>query len=181
MSRFDGRLKRLENKRGQATPAIIDSDNPVGWIAVNGLGDREIDRVKAWVFNREITLLSDEEALWLVPPDVLADLRDRVAEDPGTPRWMAWLERRYVDEIAELEDAIASGDVQAMERALAKRPLSASVRVGDTERALRKEIDSLKRSIESGYQCSKDIFIEHMREHVAIQKARHGIVKRRRP
>jgi hypothetical protein len=181
MSRFATRLKRLENKRGQATQAIIDGDNPVGWIAVNGLGDREIDRVKARVLERDITLLPDEEALWLVPPAVLADLRERVAEHPGTPRWMAWLEKRYVDQIAELEDAIASGDTQVMEHALTKRHPLTGVVVGDTERALREKIESLRRSIESGYQCSKDYFVELMREHVTIQKARHGIVERRRP
>jgi hypothetical protein len=181
MSRLDTRLKRLENKRGQTTQAIIDKDNPPGWIAVNGLGDREIDRIKAWVFDRNITLLPDEEALWLVPPDVLTDLRDRVAEDPRTPRWMAGLEMRYVDEIAELEHVLASGDAKAMEHALSKRPLYACAGAEDAERALRRNIDSLKRSIESGYQCSKDTFVKLMRKHVAIQKARHGIVERRRP
>jgi hypothetical protein len=181
MSRLDTRLKRLETKRGLAMQAVIDKDNPAGWTAVNGLGDREIDRVKAWVFDRNITLLPDEEALWLVPPDVLVDLRDRVANDPGTARWMAWLEKRYVDEIVELEDALASGNTQTMEHALTKRPLLSLVGAGDAERALREKIDSLKRSIESGYQCSKDSFPELMREHVAIQKARHGIVERRRP
>ena len=92
MSRFDTRLKRLENKRGLAAQAIIDRDNPAGWIAVNGLGERESDREKAWVFDRNITLLPDEEALWLVPPDVHSDLRERVAEDPGAPRggWRGW-------------------------------------------------------------------------------------------
>jgi hypothetical protein len=181
MSRFDTRLKRLENKRGQGTQAIIDKDNPAGWIAVNGLGERESDREKAWVFDRNITLLSDEEALWLVPPDVLADLRDRVAEHPGTPRWIAWLEKRYVDSIAELEDALASGNTQVMEHALTKWPLLSLVGSGDAERALREKIDSLKQRIESGYQCSKDSFVELMREHVAIQKARHGKVERRQP
>ena len=181
MSRLDTRLKRLENKRGLATQAIIDKDNPAGWIAVNGLGERESDRVKAWVFDRNITLLSDEEALWLVPPDVLSELRERVADDPGTPRWMEWLEKRYVDEIAKLEDALASGNTQAMEDALTKRHPITRIIVGSTERALREKIDSLRGSIESGYQCTKDLFVEHMREHVAIQKARHGIVERRRP
>jgi hypothetical protein len=181
MSRLDTRLKRLERKRGQDTQAIIDRDNPAGWIAVNGLGDREIDRVKAWGFDREITLLSDEEALWLVPPDVLADLRDRVSEHPGTPRWMAWLEKPYVDDIAELEDALASGNTQVMEHTLTKRHPLSRVVIGGAERALREKIDSLRQRIESDYQCSKDLSIEHMREHVAIQKARHGIVARRRP
>jgi len=179
MSRFDGRLKRLENKRGLTPQAIIDRENPVGWIAVNGLGDGEFDQTKAWVFNRDITLLSDEEALWLVPPDVLADIRNRVAEDPGTPAWMAWLEKRQVDEIAELEGVISSGDAEIMEQALAERYLHARLGAGGTERALQEEIDRLKRRIESGYESNKDLFVERMREHVAIQKARHGIGERR--
>jgi hypothetical protein len=178
MSRLDGRLKRLETKKPITPQAMIDRDNPVGWIAVNGLGDREFDREKAWVFNREITLLSDEGALWLVPKDVLADIRKKVAEDPGTPAWMAWLEKRHVDEIAELEGVIASGDAEAMEQALTKRYLHAQVGDRGTQRALEDQIESLKGTIELGYTCPKDLFIEHMREHVAIQKARHGIVEK---
>jgi len=179
MSRFEERLDRLENKWGLIPQAIIDRDNPVGWIAVNGLGDGESDKTKAWVFNQDITLLSDEEALWLVPPDVLADIRHRVAEDPGTSAWMAWLEKRHVDEIAELEGVISSGDTEIMEQALAERYLHARLGAGGTERALQEEIDSLRWRIEQGYECNKDLFVEHMREHVTIQKARHRIVERR--
>lgn len=179
MSRFEERLKRLENKWGLIPQAIIDRDNPAGWIAVNGLGDGECEQTTAWVFNRNITLLSDEEALWLVPPDVLADIRNRVAEDPGAPAWIAWLEKRHVDEIVELEGVISSGDAEVMEQTLAKRHLHAHLGARGTERALQEEIDSLKRRIESGYESRKDRFVEHMREHVTIQKARHGIVERR--
>lgn len=179
MSRFDGRLKRLEAKKLITPQAMIDKDNPVGRIAVNGLGDGKFDRMKAWVFTREITLLSDEEALWLVPPDVLANIRNRVAEDSGTPAWMAWLEKPYADEIAELEGVIASGDTQAMEQALAERHLYPRVGAGGTERALQEKIDSLKRMIVLGYESNKDLSVGHMREHVTIQKARHGIVERR--
>ena len=180
MNCLDGRLKRLENKSGHAPQAIIDRDNPAGWIAVNGLGDGESDRIEAWVFDREISLLSDKEALWLVPPDVLADIRKKVAEDPNTTARMAWLEKPHVDEIAELEGVISLGDTEGMAQALSERYLHAHLGPGGAERALRDKIESLKRTIERGYTCPKDRFIAHMREHVAIQKARHGIVERRR-
>jgi hypothetical protein len=75
----------------------------------------------------------------LVPPDVLTELRDRVAEDPRTPRWMAWLEKPHVDEIAELEHVLASGDAKAMEHALSKCPLYACARRGRRTRPARED------------------------------------------